>query len=171
MAFSLVGKNTYVISAYLLLAYVGTIFFLVPYWAFQYIMPESRPRKSWSLKDTIAMRLLHRAGSVLFETGWPSPPDANKVAAEAKNSEEDNGFVWVKPLPVECIKGWVAIAATENNVLPAKVSGYWYGKREGGRADYVAKENEKVIYELHSGAYVVSGIRTQVSRFNANHLA
>lgn len=77
-----------------------------------------------------------------------------KDVRKLEGSADENGFVWVDPVP-DLITGEIKGMAELNNVQPVRLGGCWVGKRGGdGKAGQRAQPGEKVIYELHGGAYV-----------------
>ncbi|OJA12801.1 hypothetical protein AZE42_05831 [Rhizopogon vesiculosus] len=74
---------------------------------------------------------------------------------EIKNVEL--GLVWVEGVPTDFIRGDIASMAEANSVAPARIHGYWYGKRDAiGNPGQSASPGEKVLYYLHGGCYVMS---------------
>ncbi|OJA08857.1 hypothetical protein AZE42_01749 [Rhizopogon vesiculosus] len=73
---------------------------------------------------------------------------------EIKNAEL--GLVWVEGVPADFIRGDIASIAKANNVAPARIHGYWYGKRDAaGNPGQRASPAEKVLYYFHGGGYVM----------------
>ncbi|KAJ3554231.1 hypothetical protein NM688_g3214 [Phlebia brevispora] len=62
-------------------------------------------------------------------------------------SADEVGLVWVEPVP-ELITGDIKKYAITNGVVPSRVAGYWYGDSAPPSPD------EKIIYEVHGGAFV-----------------
>ncbi|KAF7798389.1 hypothetical protein EIP86_009610 [Pleurotus ostreatoroseus] len=61
---------------------------------------------------------------------------------------DTEGLVWIEPTP-DLIVGDIKEYAQRNQVAPARIAGYWFGSR------LPLTKNEKIIYELHGGAYVL----------------
>jgi hypothetical protein len=67
-----------------------------------------------------------------------------------EKQKEKLGFVWVDPVGEEWVRGEVKEIANVNGIRPAKVWGYWYGKRDGhGKHAQKAEKGQKVLYHLH----------------------
>ena len=85
-----------------------TTLLLVPIWATYYLlMPRSsRPRKSWSIKQIIAVRFTRRVHKVTEMAGvvWGT----RDYTKEPKQSSlKETRFQWIEPLPKELRKGVV----------------------------------------------------------------
>ncbi|CCM05251.1 uncharacterized protein FIBRA_07461 [Fibroporia radiculosa] len=78
--------------------------------------------------------------------------DPEKLVETGKNIQ----VVWIEPTP-ELIVGEIKEAARVNNVEPARVAGVWYGQRGSNAqaAHEKAGPEEKVMYELHGGGWVL----------------
>ena len=73
--------------------------------------------------------------------------------SELRNSK----FVWIEGVDEESIQGPVREWAKLAEVKPIRIPGYWQckdGKPVGSILQ--AKDNEKVLYHMHGGGYVVS---------------
>ena len=73
---------------------------------------------------------------------------------QAKPEEKINnvrlGRVWVEGVPADFVRGDIASIAEANNVAPARIHGYWYGKRDAaGNPGQSASPGEKVLYYFH----------------------
>lgn len=124
-----------------------SILLALPWWVLSNLLPAWRPRPTWNLTRAISIKFMQRVMDIVFRTG---SFDINEVDPEVMAKDERNGVVWIEPRPHTLVDAWKD-AAHVNNVRPAKVAGYWYGKRDpSGKAGAVAEPDEKVIYEVLS---------------------
>lgn len=132
----------------LFLLYVGLsiLFVRLPYWVVTSLVPAWRPRRSWSMRRTIMVRVMVVFVDALFKTQLPPPAqDLKTVEKEASK----NGFVWIDPTP-ELIGGEIKAMADRNGVRPERIPGFWWGaKGPDGVAGQLAGKGEKVVYYLH----------------------
>jgi hypothetical protein len=71
----------------------------------------------------------------------------------------------VDGIPDDFVRGEVDAMAKINGVLPARISGYWYGERGvDGKHAQRASPGEKVLYFMHGGffrAYITVELATE----------
>ncbi|KAI0260817.1 Alpha/Beta hydrolase protein [Gloeopeniophorella convolvens] len=138
-------------TLYLTFEMATTLFVRLPFWLVIYMMSRSfRPRKSWSLKKAILIKLVQRVHFTTVRT------DSLLFFGDHLTVTEglDIKHVWVSPTPhllTEELKMWAAAA----NVAPARIPGYWIDK-EGADIPIGAplEPGETVVLALHGGAYV-----------------
>ncbi|PFH51558.1 hypothetical protein AMATHDRAFT_142257 [Amanita thiersii Skay4041] len=135
---------------YVIYQLLTTMFVRIPWWILLTIPQTWRPRKSWTIKRTIYVRLLRHLMSVTSQTG-PLVTVPNHLAITPGTGI--NG-VWVgavSHLIIGDLKTW----RTTSSVASIRIPGYWVHK--AGTNIKVASSptpGEKVIYNLHGGAYV-----------------
>ncbi|KAI0058154.1 alpha/beta-hydrolase [Artomyces pyxidatus] len=122
-----------------------------PYWVLVSALPAWRPRRSWTLRRAVMIRLV----KLFVDTGYVVDLNLSRVDANVKAKHPERvGFVWVDAVPAELVAGEVAGCAKVNNISPVRVPGYWYGQRTAdGEWGQRAEPDEKVLYVLHGGGY------------------
>ncbi|KDQ28795.1 hypothetical protein PLEOSDRAFT_156533 [Pleurotus ostreatus PC15] len=127
------------------------LFVKLPFWTVRYLVPAWRPVREWSLSRMLLIKSL----GVLFTTMFDTSIDSLKCDPEKEGPPDEVGLVWIEPKQ-ELVVGEIKSAAQVNNIHPIKVAGFWYGKRgENGQVGQAAGPDEKVIYELHGGGFVL----------------
>ncbi|EMD33262.1 hypothetical protein CERSUDRAFT_126382 [Gelatoporia subvermispora B] len=127
------------------------LFIRLPLWGFAAIWPGWRPRRSWSWLRTMRNYMNMSVVEFMQTIGMRLLPD---VEENARNADK-LGFVWVDPVPGTYVQGEIAQMAKTNGVVPARISGYWHGKRNPeGKFGYLAAPGEKVMYWLRGSGYV-----------------
>lgn len=134
-------------ALYIIYFIISTFFVRLPFWLVKYAFPSSRPRRSWSLKQTLSVRGLEALVMLIYtKIGPPTPRDPQTL-------ESVDGFVWVDGVGPELVVGRVAATAKINGVTPARICGFWTGDcGADGRYGQAASTGEKVLYMLH-GAF------------------
>ncbi|KAG9033479.1 hypothetical protein FRB95_014758 [Tulasnella sp. JGI-2019a] len=165
-------------KTFLLTTFMLGLMVQVPLWIFIELKKENRPRASWDLKRSMFVRLFKHAGEKLgYELGLGiggNHRDPRDQPSEADQKEAQH--VWIKPFPMEHIRGEIRDYVERAEVEPAKIGGYWYGRRGGrGEAPPPPGEDEKVIMHYHGGAYVMGtahpeDITAAISRGVIDHL-
>ncbi|KAI0088812.1 alpha/beta-hydrolase [Irpex rosettiformis] len=140
----------------LYLAYFAFIFlfFRLPYYIALSLFPWTRPRSSWTARRAILVRSLQDIVPVVFDT---ASFDVARIDPHSFSKIRDEvGLVWIDAKP-ELVVGEIKEMAERNKVDVENVAGYWYGKRdsETGRAGQRAGPDEKVMYALHAGGFVI----------------
>lgn len=122
----------------------------LPYWLVIFSVPSWRPRPSWTLVQSLMVRITSFCIDSLFETTFaPLLVDPLVIA----KSGEDVGLVWIDPAP-ELIQGEIKEVADINNVQVEVCPGYWYGERgPNGEVGQPAGANEKVLYHIHGKVF------------------
>ncbi|KAJ7451008.1 alpha/beta-hydrolase, partial [Mycena galericulata] len=136
-------------ALYIIYFGVSTLFVRLPFWLVKYAFPSNRPRRSWSLKQTLSVRGLEALVRLIYtKIGLPTPRDPRTL-------ESVDGFVWVDGVGPELVVGRVAATAKINGVAPARICGFWTGDcGADGRYGQAASTGEKVLYMLHGGGYI-----------------
>lgn len=131
----------------------------LPLYAILYVIPHARPRRNWSIRRSLTVLAARDFIDTLYDI---DPAMLNRTPIEPTTDEEiaqaeGYGFVWVEPAPNKIVSEDIREVAKLNKVTPAKISGYWYGRRDPyGKAGQKAYDNERVIYHFHGGGFVVS---------------
>src|SRR5882757_4626954 len=132
-------------TLYLAYTVLSVAFVRLPFWLAMSALPWYRPRRSWSMTRTIRTWHIQALLSSVFTIG---AFDRANPEDEIKNAEL--GLVWVEDVPADFIRGDIASIAKANNVAPARIHGYWYGKRDAaGNPGQRASPAEKVLYYFH----------------------
>ena len=132
-------------TLYIAYTLLSVVFVRLPLWLVISALPWYRPRRSWNVTRTIVTWLLQVTISTIFAIG---PFDRAKPDERTKDVKL--GLVWVEGVPTDFIRGDIASIAEANNVAPARVHGYWYGKRDAaGHPGQSASPGEKVFYYFH----------------------
>jgi hypothetical protein len=132
---------------YILYSIITILAIRLPYWILVSVIPACRPRRSWSFSRSVAMKFMQASVPIMFNAGV-FPPVSDPLKDEA--SADALGFVWVDPINEQLVVGEIAAMAKTNNVAPARVYGYWYGKRgRDGKHGQQAAAGEKVLYHIH----------------------
>ncbi|KAJ7088596.1 alpha/beta-hydrolase [Mycena epipterygia] len=133
---------------------VGSLFLLLrlPFWTLRNILPSWRPRKKWGFGRVLLVEVINAATTIMAQTQLPAPEPLEKLALSADKS----GFVLVEPTP-DLITGEIQRFAELNGIItPALIGGFWYGLRgPGNSVGQRPSTNEKVIYYLHGGGFVM----------------
>lgn len=117
----------------------------LPWWVLSNLAPAWRPRSSWKMSRVLAVKVTYFMLNILFKTASFDLLSSNP---EVMALDEKNGLVWIEPKPDTLIDA-LKEAAQINGVGPARVAGYWYGKRDpAGKVGQMAETDEKVIYEI-----------------------
>ncbi|TFY69110.1 hypothetical protein EVJ58_g616 [Rhodofomes roseus] len=135
----------------LYIVYAALVLFLVrtPYWAVTNLLPAWRPRRSWPLSRVLKVNTIREVLRISFQTS------IGIFLADSKQLAKSVGFVWIEPDPT-LIGGEIKAAAKINDVEPARIGGVWYGQRgPDGRVGQRAGPDERVIFELHGGGWVI----------------
>ena len=131
-------------SIYWAASIIIILFARLPFWLLTYLLPALRPRPSWGLGRSIAIRALEVYVDILYATSLGQ----NTAPSEARATR--SGLVWIEPAPPELIVGEVRDIASTNGVHSVRVAGFWYGPRgAGGQKGQKASPGERIIYHLH----------------------
>jgi len=144
-------------TIYLLGITVVVLFIQVPYWLIYYSWPPNRPRKSWTLRRTIHVRILRKLTQLSFKFGVHDGRDLSLEVPQEKLEPLNARFVWIPELEKEDIVGVVAEHAARVGVKSIPIPAYWILK-EGVKwsPEYdKARKDEKVILYIHGGGFVV----------------
>ena len=144
------------IYVFIILVYMVSIQF--PYWLIYYSWRPNRPKKSWTLFRTICAQTYRNLSQKLpFNAGVLIKRDLSlevpQVALESFNSR----FVWIPELENEDIVGMVEEHASRVGVKSIMIPAYWILKdgTKWSPAYDKAQKDEKVILNLHGGAFLV----------------
>lgn len=126
----------------------------LPFWTLLSIPRSRRPRSSWSLGRCLRLYLYQTVLGLPFKLILSK----RYMTSEIPDSELPNSkFVWVEGVEEKSIQGPVRVWAKIANVKPTRISGYWQFKEGTPTTGTLqAKDDEKVVYNLHGGAFVVS---------------
>ena len=146
--------------------------------AFKYVFRGWRPRRSWTLRQTISVRL-----SLLSCMDFSACPlrrltpsmvaqvsslrwllDTNGAIGVAGRDHQDYtkvplnrikdhpNFVLIPPTPSHLVIGDISTFADKAGVKPEVIIGYWFGKTPEEEA---VKSEEVVVMNMHGGAYAI----------------
>ncbi|KAF8960370.1 Alpha/Beta hydrolase protein [Flammula alnicola] len=143
-------RNQPLKGLYLTYQLIAILFVRLPLLVLFNIPKSWRPRKSWTLKRTILIKLVR----LLSETGTQVGTVFKVPNHLAITPGVGVNGVWVEPanhLVTGNLKMWAELA----KVASIRVPGYWI-HRKGSSIEVASppQPGEKVIYQLHGGGYV-----------------
>ncbi|KAI0309814.1 alpha/beta-hydrolase [Amylostereum chailletii] len=139
-------------GAFLLWTVFSTLLIYLPYWLISSLKPSWRPRSSWGWGRVFGVHVLQVFVHSAFKTGLPAAAQSSETAEKAA---KDTGFVWLAPTP-DLVVGEIKTIAESNDVQVQRVPAYWYGSRgSNGEVGQKAGQDEKIVYQLHGGGYVM----------------
>ncbi|KAF8743279.1 Steryl acetyl hydrolase, partial [Rhizoctonia solani] len=122
----------------------------IPFWTALYFVGINKPRPSWSLKKLLLSNAIRDVLDAPSKTGQTRGRDHTKEVI-AKDCL-DARFIWVDPVPPNLIVGEVERLARACGAQSVRIPAYGFGKWESERD--LARDGEKVILNLHGGAYI-----------------
>jgi hypothetical protein len=131
-------------ATYILLR-LSALFFLVPSWALYYTLFR-RPRQSWTLKETINVRLVRWLMPINAACGT-SPLKLDKTRSVPQDQLKETSFTWVEPVDRSLVRDF----ADDENVRPVRVPAYVWPK--GG--DLQLSGEGIVGLWFHGGGYMM----------------
>jgi hypothetical protein len=132
-------------TLYIAYTILSIVFVRLPFWLVISAFPWYRPRRSWNMTRTVVTWLLQALISTTFAVGA-----FDQAKPEEKINNVRLGRVWVEGVPTDFVRGDISSRAEANNVAPARIHGYWYGKRDAaGNPGQSASPGEKVLYYFH----------------------
>ena len=144
---------------YLICIVVATVVIPLPWWFIYYSWPSNRPRKSWSLRRAINVRIMRQVTHLPMKLGVVVDGRDLSLEVPQKELKAFNArFVWVPELEEEDIVGIVAEHAERVGVKSIAIPAYWILKEglEWSPAHEKALRDEKTVLYFHGGAFVVS---------------
>jgi len=175
LPFSFPFRRQPIKGLYFLYRLIGLLVNL-PSWTFRYALRSWRPRRSWTLRQTITVRPCCHAwipahllclGSSLhllaqirrfrwsFDTigaigvAGREHQDYSKIPLH--HIKDHPNFVLIPPAPSHLVIGDINTFADKANVKPETIIGYWFGKTPEEEA---VRPEEVVVMNMHGGAYV-----------------
>ena len=137
----------------------------VPIWLLLFIAPSRRPCPRWPFGRAVLLRFFHYIYTHGLEAGHldifvPLPhQELVQLAATSnlgKPTFRPDGAVVVPPAPQDKIGKELASLAARNSVtLGEPVLGFWHGPRATDSAGSAASKDERVILNIHGGAWIV----------------
>ena len=130
----------------------------LPCWLIYYSWPPNRPRKSWTLRRAIHVRVLRNLTQLPLKFGVS---DGRNLSLEVPQEELESlnaRFVWIPELEKEDIVGVIAEHATRAGISSIAIPAYWILKDgiKWSPAHDEAGKDERVILYIHGGGFVVS---------------
>ena len=95
---------------------------LLPSWALYYTL-LSRPRKSWTIKETVSVHLV-RWNLPLNAACGLSPQSTDKTRAVSQKELKETSFVWLEPADSTLVRG----IAQDGKISPVCVPAYIWPK-------------------------------------------
>ena len=117
---------------------------LLPYWTAYYSVSR-RPRASWTLKESVVVRLIHWLMPLNAKCGL-SPLCTDKTRAVPQGELKETTFVWLAPADSSLIRG----PAKEGKEVPMRIPGYIWPR--GGD---LGKSGGLVGLFIHGGGYMM----------------
>ncbi|GLB37506.1 putative steryl acetyl hydrolase [Lyophyllum shimeji] len=159
-------------AAYLTYQVLTTLLLRIPLWVLLAIPRPLRPRASWSVKRTVFVNFVRHFLNISARSG-PVIILPNHLAITP--GENVNG-VWLDPAP-QLVTGKLQTWMHATSVTPSRIPGYWI-HRKGSTIEVAAapKPGEKVLYNLHGGAYIrlsahPSDVTANIPRGIVEHVA
>ncbi|CUA70312.1 hypothetical protein RSOLAG22IIIB_00667 [Rhizoctonia solani] len=122
----------------------------LPFWTTLYFAGINKPRPSWSLKKTLMLNAIREILDAPSKTGNNRGREYTKEVA-AKDCL-DARFIWVDGVPPELIVGEIKRLSKACGAHPVRIPAYGFGKWDSARD--LARDSEKIVLNLHGGAYV-----------------
>ncbi|KAG8691699.1 hypothetical protein FRC11_012450 [Ceratobasidium sp. 423] len=136
---------------FLYLLYRRTLVLLkLPFWTALYFAGINKPRPSWTLKKTLILNAIREVLDAPSRTGNTRGRDYTEEVA-AKHCQ-DARFIWVDGVPPELIVGEVGRLAQVCGALSVRIPAYGFGRWESTQD--LARDGEKIVLNLHGGAYI-----------------
>lgn len=134
------------IKAIYVAARISALTVLLPVWSMQAIF--SRPRASWTVKETTFTRMIHWLMPLNADCGLaPLVLDKTKEVPQSKLKE--TSFVWLDPLPGEFVHG----IAQDDKVKPVRIPGYIWPKQTP--LSTLTSTDDLVCLWIHGGGYMM----------------
>ena len=144
-------------KAIYLLGFVVVTILQLPCWLIYYSWQPNRPRKSWTLRRTVAVRIMRKMTQLPSKFGVLDGRDLSLEVPQKELESLNTRFVWIPELEKEDIVGMVAEHAARAGVESIAIPAYWILKEgiKWSPAHEKAQEDEKVVLYFHGGAFVV----------------
>ena len=144
-------------KAIYLLGFVAITIIQLPCWVFYYSWRPNRPRKSWTLRRTVVVRMLRKTIRIHLWLGVSSGRDLSLEVPQKDLESLNARFVWIPELEKDDIVGIVAEHAARAGVESIAIPAYWILKEgiKWSPAHEKAQKDEKVVLYFHGGAFVV----------------
>jgi len=101
---------------------LSSLLVLLPFWTIYYSL-FSRPRKSWTLKETVNVRLIRWIMPINAKCGT-SPLRTDKSREVPQKELKETTFLWLEPIDDSLIRGF----ARDDRVHPVRVPAYVWPK-------------------------------------------
>ncbi|KAH7343936.1 Alpha/Beta hydrolase protein [Rhizoctonia solani] len=122
----------------------------LPFWTALYFIGVNKPRSSWTLKKTLLLNAIREILDAPSRTGNARGRDFTKEVA-AKDCQ-DAHFIWVDSVPSELIVGEIKRLAQVCGAQSVRIPAYGFGKWDSARD--LARDGERIVLNLHGGAYI-----------------
>ncbi|TFK38485.1 Alpha/Beta hydrolase protein [Crucibulum laeve] len=119
---------------------------LLPFWTVLYTV-TSRPRSSWSLRESVMVRLLRQLITLVADTGI-SPLSTDKTHEVPQHELKESSFIWISPADSDAVRG----PAVDELVKPVRIPGYVWPK---GRTLDEDNSGGFVMLFIHGGGYMM----------------
>ena len=137
------------------LAFVA--FIQLPSWLIYYSWRPNRPRKGWTFRRAIMVRIFREVMRLPLKIGVFFDRDLSLEVPQEELEQYNSRFVWVPELEKEDIVGMVGEHAARAKVKSVVVPAFWILKDgvKWSPAYEKAQKDEKVMLYLHGGAFMV----------------
>ncbi|KAF8627858.1 hypothetical protein AX15_004205 [Amanita polypyramis BW_CC] len=122
---------------------------LLPYWYLRNLLPAHRPRPSWTLSESIMVRLIHWV-MLLNGNCNLSPLCTDKMRQVPEDELKETSFVWIEPVAVDPESSLVRGPAKDDKIKPDRIPGYVWPKG----ADFAAYDGLVGLF-MHGGGYIM----------------
>lgn len=148
MKYQFVWRHQPLKAIYLTCVFAKVLCVRLPLWAILAVVPAFRPRRAWTYKRTVLVKVLQTLVPAAFNACLFKrvQVDPRKYAGR----EDEAGLVWIEPTS-GLVVGEIERYAKLNKVSESRVPAYWYGQRDAksGIAGQPARSDEKAIIYLH----------------------
>jgi len=140
-----------------LLGFIVVTVLQLPCWLIYYSWRPNRPRKGWTLRRTIAVRIVRKITQLTPKFGVLDGRDLSLEVPQKELESLNARFVWIPELEKDDIVGMVAEHAARAGVRSIAIPAYWI-LEEGIKWSPMyerAQKDERVVLYFHGGAFVV----------------
>jgi len=144
-------------AIYLIGFFIVLLFIHLPFWFIYYSWRPNRPKKSWTLRRTVAVQIMRKMAWFPITLGALDARDLTLEVPQKDLESLNARFLWIPELEKEDIVGLVEEHATRTGTKSIAIPAYWILK-EGAKwspAHDKAQKDEKVVLYFHGGAFLV----------------
>lgn len=132
------------------------VFFCLPVWSIQALIPACRPHPQWGFKQALMARLTRNIVDLYSNVGITE-------THTLEPGKEGDRFQTVEPFPLDLYRGPLG---SNPDVKPVTVGGTWFPKKPDVEEGF----DGIVVLQVHGGAFVLGDGRTGYCGFMAQTL-